>query len=90
MRQRLSEACRARQEEEAYVDKSALTSHVWTENHEMQKGEKLLKGLKHSVELAVWEKISFQKNVHKTLNFDILKDSDLIKKFVKQPETSRK
>ena len=35
------------------MDKSTLASNVWTENHEIQKGEKLLKELKFQKELTV-------------------------------------
>ena len=36
-----------------HVDKSALASHVWTENHKTQKGRKLLKQPKFPEELTM-------------------------------------
>ena len=49
-----------------------------------KKGRKLLKELWFLEELTVWKKKEtfYQKNSHKTLNFDITNEDDLTKKFV--------
>ena len=64
------------------IEKSAIASHVWNENHRINKEPKLLKQLHRRKELNVWEKIFIYKNDNKILNFEIPGEKDLIKKFV--------
>ena len=66
------------------IEKSAIASDVWNNNHRINKEPKLLHRLHRRKELNVWEKILIYKN-NKILNFEIPGEKDLIQKFIRPP-----
>lgn len=66
------------------LDKSAVATHFWTRNHNINPEPKLLKNIAGYQELAIWEQIFIQKNKHRVFNFDI-PQSDIFSKFLEPP-----
>ena len=61
------------------TEKSAVSHHFWTENHNIGRNIKLLKPLNSPIELDIWEKIYIIKNSNKIVNFEIPAYNEVLK-----------
>ncbi|KAJ9584275.1 hypothetical protein L9F63_021397, partial [Diploptera punctata] len=67
------------------TEKSAIVAHACSKKHRIETKAKLLKQLDKTKELKIWKKIYIHKNRKKIMNFEFIREKNLIWKFISQP-----